>query len=316
MRPTLRQLETFRAVVESGSMTESGKLLNISQPAVSRQISDLEIMFGIKLFVRRAGRIEPTKDAVALLEEVERCLNGLEQLTRFAGELGKFNRQRLRIASIVGHSYFLLPRVISEFHRLHPDVTISLRSGLSAEVVEQIERGQCDIGFALLPVGAHGVTIEAMPEMELVCVMPENHPLTHLEVIEPRHLADVPLMLISESSLMRKRLLHAFTEARVRPNIILDSTYTGPICSLVSQGMGVSVLDRLTAEAYLDQGIVIRPFSPSVPCELKLVTPLGKSLSQPAEAFIQIARALLLQPRLASRAASMSRPSHPAPASM
>jgi DNA-binding transcriptional LysR family regulator len=290
MRLNLRQLETFRAVIESGSMTEGGKMLGISQPAVSRQIRDLESHFGIRLFTRRAGRIEPTKDAVALHEEVERCLGGLEQMAKFANDLGEFRRQRLRVAATVGHSYFFLPQIIWAFHQHNPNVTISLRSGLSPEVVSLVEKGQSDIGFAILPLDTHGVVIEPMPEVQLVCVMPASHPLSALETVEPGHLADVPLLLISENSLMRKRLLHTFQGAGIKPNVIMDSTYTGPICSLVAKGMGVSILDYVTAEAYLDHDIVIRPFAPAIPCELKLVMPAGQALSSPAQAFIKLAQ--------------------------
>ena len=295
MRLNIRQLETFRAVIESVSMTEGGKMLGISQPAVSRQIRDLESQFGIKLFTRRAGRIEPTKDAFALHAEVERCLSGLEQMSKFASDLGEFRRRRLRIASTVGHSYFFLPKVIQAFHKANPDVTISLRSGSSPEVVDLIEKGQSDIGFAILPLDRHNVVIKQMPEVDLVCVMPEDHPLTKRKIVEPQHLSDVPLLLISESSLMRKRLLHTFQHAGIKPNVILDSTYTGPICSLVAQGMGVSILDYVTAEAYANQGIAIRQFSPGIPCELKLVMPAGQALSEPAQAFIDLAKNMLLQ---------------------
>ena len=174
-------------------------------------------------------------------------------------------------------------------------MTISLKSGSSPEVVDLIEKGQSDIGFAILPLDRHNVVIEQMPEVDLVCVMPSDHPLTKQNVVEPKHLSDIPLLLISESSLMRKRLLHIFKEAGIKPNVILDSTYTGPICSLVAQGMGVSILDYVTAEAYADQGIAIRQFSPGIPCELKLVMPVGQALSEPAQAFIDLAKSMLLQ---------------------
>ena len=125
--------------------------------------------------------------------------------------------------------------------------------------------------------------------------MPENHPLTKRKVVEPKHLASTPLLLISENSLMRKRLFHTFKEAGIKPNVILDSTYTGPICSLVAQGMGVSILDYVTAEAYSNQDITIRPFSPAIPCELKLVTPAGQALSEPAQTFIDLAKSMVSQ---------------------
>lgn len=297
MNLNLRQIEAFRAVIETGSMTEAGQMLSVSQPAISRQIRDLEARFGINLFVRHAGRVEPTKDALTLHSEVERCLGELERMVKFANDLGEFRRQRIRIAATVGHSYFMLPKVIAEFHKQYPEVTISLRSGSSPEVVELIDKGQSDIGFALLTLDAEGVVIEQLPEAELVCVIPKAHPLADKTEITVQDLADEPLLLISENSLMRKRLLQTFNSAGISPNVILDSTYTGPICSLVSQGMGISILDHLTADAYADHDIAIRPFSPSVPCELKLVLPARQALSKPAEALVEIAKSVMSSTR-------------------
>lgn len=291
LRFNLRQIEAFRAVISAGNMTQAGEVLGITQPAISRLIRDLEEEYGLQLFVRKAGRIEPTKDAFALHAEVERCYGELEQMVKFATDLGSFRRKRLRIASIVGHSYFLLPEIIKLFHAQCPDVTISLFSGTSPQVVEHIERGQSDIGLALLPLDVHGVTIQEMPETSLVTVLPKGHALCALNEIKPADLAEVPLLLISESSLMRKRLLQAFKDAAVAPNVILDSTYTGPICSLVASGMGVSIMDVLTARAYADLEIEIRPFAPNIPCELKLVLPATQALSQPAKVFLDILRA-------------------------
>ncbi|MDO6586546.1 LysR substrate-binding domain-containing protein [Salipiger sp. 1_MG-2023] len=288
LRFNLRQIEAFRAVIETGNMTHAGEVLGVTQPAISRLIRDLEEEYGLQLFVRQAGRIEPTKDAIALHVEVERCYGELEQLVKFATNLGEFRRKRLRVASTVGHSYFLLPEVIRRFHDLCPDVIINLFSGTSPEVVEQIEKGRSDIGLALLPLDVHGVDIRELPETNLVCVMPQAHPLGKLATVTPGDLAQVPLLLISESSLMRKRLLQAFKDADVTPNVILNSTYTGPICSLVANGMGVSIMDKLTADAYSGLAIDIRPFSPSIPCELKLVLPASQVLSQPGKVFLDL----------------------------
>lgn len=288
LRFNIRQIEAFRAVIETGNMTQAGEVLGVTQPAISRLIRDLEEEYGLQLFARHAGRIDPTKDAIALHAEVERCYGELEQMVKFATELGAHRKKRLRLASTVGHSYFFLPEVIKTFHARWPDVVISLVSGPSPEVVEHVEKGRCDIGLALLPLNVHGVAIKTMPETNLVCVMPKDHALAKLNSVAPQDLKETPLLLISESSLMRKRLLKAFNEANVTPNVILDSTYTGPICSLVASGMGVSIMDILTADAYSNLEIEIRPFSPSIPCELKLVLPELQVLAPPAQAFVEI----------------------------
>lgn len=288
VRLNLRQIEAFRAVVETGSMTEAGAALGITQPAVSRLVRDFECHFDLQLFRRQNGRVEPTQDALALHHEVERCFGGLDQVVKFAHDLSRYRRKTLRIAAPVGHSYFFLPRVIERFNAECPDVTISLRSCSSPDVAASVANGQSDIGIAILPSEVQGVEIEKLPEISLVCVIPENHALTALEVIGPGDLAEIPLLLLSDYSLMSKRVMQAFKDADVPPNVIFDCTYAGPICSLVGGGMGVSILDRLTADAYADKGIVLRRFEPAIPCELKLVLPANQALSAPARVLAEI----------------------------
>ncbi|MFK7945458.1 MAG: LysR substrate-binding domain-containing protein [Paracoccaceae bacterium] len=288
MRLNLRQIEAFRAVVETGSMTEAGVALGITQPAVSRLVRDFEDHFDLQLFRRQNGRVEPTQDALALHQEVERCFGGLDQVVKFASDLSRYRRKTLRIAAPVGHSYFFLPRVIEQFNAQCPDVTVSLRSCSSPDVAASVASGQSDIGIAILPSEVQGVVIKKLPEINLVCVLPENHPLIEHQVIGPKELAEVPLLLVSDYSLMSKRVLQAFKDADVSPNVIFDCTYAGPICSLVASGMGVSILDRLTADAYADKGIALRQFEPAIPCELKLVLPANHALSAPVEAVAQI----------------------------
>lgn len=293
VRLNLRQIEAFRAVVETGSMTDAGAALGITQPAVSRLVRDLEDHFELRLFRRQHGRVVPTQDAMALHQEVKRCFGGLDQVVKFANDLSRFRRKTLRIAAPVGHSYFFLPRVIERFNAQYPDVTVSLRSCSSPDVAASVANGQSDIGIAILPSEVQGVVIEKLPEINLVCVMPENHALIAHKVVGPRDLADVPLLLVSDYSLMSKRVLQAFKDADVSPNVIFDCTYAGPICSLVAGGMGVSILDRLTADAYADKGIALRRFEPAIPCELKLVLPEKQALSGPAEAVAEILQLLI-----------------------
>ncbi|MGI9421608.1 MAG: LysR family transcriptional regulator, partial [Hyphomicrobiaceae bacterium] len=97
-----RQIEAFRAVCETGSMTAAGEALGIPQPAISRLIRDLVQQFDLQLFTRKGARISPTQDAIALQQEVERCFDGLEQVVKFANGLNRSRNEQLRIAAPVG----------------------------------------------------------------------------------------------------------------------------------------------------------------------------------------------------------------------
>lgn len=116
-RVNLRQIEAFRAVFMTGSMTAAGDLMAISQPAVSRLIRDLEAMIGLSLFYRRGTSISPTSDAAVLFKEVERSFHGLDRIAKVAEELSRTRRGSLRISTTLPVSMYLLPATVSAFKR-------------------------------------------------------------------------------------------------------------------------------------------------------------------------------------------------------
>src|SRR5690606_18806707 len=99
---------------------------------------------------------------------------------------------------------------IRDFHRSHPGVVISVQSCSSPEVMDLVASHQCDIGVAVVPAQGPGVEIEALPGQNVVCILPAGHPLTKKRVIRPKDLEHVPLMMISDYSLMRQRILQSF----------------------------------------------------------------------------------------------------------
>ena len=109
MRINHRQIDAFRAVFQTSSMTAAGALMGITQPAVSRLIRDLEAEMALTLFDRSAGRLTPTPDAVALFREVERSYQGLDRVAHAAAELGRRREGELRIAASVAPSFYGLP---------------------------------------------------------------------------------------------------------------------------------------------------------------------------------------------------------------
>lgn len=121
--------------------------------------------------------------------------------------------------------------------------------------------------MGLLPLKMHGVAIGEMPETYLIYVVPEA---IQLDILSPKNLNNAPLLLISGSSKMRKRLMKAFNDSGSTANVIVNSTFTGPICCLVAIAMGISIMDMLTAHPYSGPQIETHPFAPSIPCKLKL----------------------------------------------
>lgn len=286
----MRQIEAFRAVYLTGGMTSAGQMMNITQPAVSRLIRDLEAEIGLALFVREGTTIAPTPDAASLYEEVERSFHGLDQVALFARDLKRNRSGRINITASLAPSFFALPAAIASFRKDWPDITVSLRSCTSPEVMELVAASKADLGLAVMPAQTRGVEILPLPNLAVVAVLPTAHPLAKKKVIRPADLAGEPMLMVSEYSPMQQRILKSLEAAGVTPNIIFDSSYSGSICALVAKGLGISVLDPVTARAYEGPGLALRRFEPRVPYELRLVraanSPVGAHVCAFAEALV------------------------------
>lgn len=290
MRINHRQIDAFRAVFQTASMTAAGALMGITQPAVSRLIRDLEAEISLTLFDRSAGKLTPTPDAVALFREVRRSYQGLDRVAQAAAELGRRRQGTLRIAASVAPSFYGLPPVLAAFRAAWPGVIVSLHTASSPEVLDVVAMRHHDLGVAVLPAEGPGVTIEPLPVQNAVCVLPAGHFLADRAVVRASDLAGVPMLMISDYSYLRQRIMQNFEDSGVQPDIVFESSFSAPICAMVAEGSGVSVLDPLTARAYAGNRLVVRNFEPAVPYELKLVRPAGQPLSDRAAAFIALLR--------------------------
>lgn len=293
MRLNLRQIEAFRAVYQTGGMTAAGNLMNITQPAVSRLIRDLEAEIGLPLFVRDGISIAPTADATALYQEVERSFHGLDQVALFASDLKRNRSGRINIAASLAPSFFAIPDAIAKFRDDWPDVTVSLQSCPSSEVTDLVAANKADLGLAVLPPQTDGVEIMPLPPLRVVAVVPDGHRLARKKVVRPKDLEGEPMLMVNEYSLMQQRILKSFEAEGVTPDVIFDSSYSGSICALVANGMGVSVLDPVTARAYDGKGIVSIAFEPEVPYELRLIRAANRPGSAHVRAFAALLRVTL-----------------------
>ncbi|MEQ9169591.1 MAG: LysR substrate-binding domain-containing protein [Rhodospirillales bacterium] len=288
MRLNLRQVEAFRAVFQTGSMTAAGDLMGITQPAVSRLIKDLEAEIGLPLFERAAGRVIATPDAVALFREVERSFHGLDRVARAAAELRQRRQGELRIAASVAPSFYCLPAVIHAFHTAWPGVALSLKTGSSPEVLDLVAMQQCDLGVAVVPADSPGVVTRALPVHEALCVLPHGHPLAAKAVIGPNDLDGVPLLVLADYSRLQQQFIACLDAAGIAINVVFESSFSASICPLIVDGVGVGVLDPLTARAHAGRGVVLRPFRPAVTYELKAMFPAARPLGDRAAAFTDL----------------------------
>ncbi|MGI9382415.1 MAG: LysR substrate-binding domain-containing protein [Methyloligellaceae bacterium] len=280
----LRQLECFRAVMVSGTMTRAAELLGISQPSVSNIIAGMERELGFQLFKRRKGRLLPTAEASYFFEEANRTLESLDRAVQIARELRKLNAGRLVLATQPGLSIHFLPAVVSEFLRTHPDVRFKLLSRSSDIVRDMIPAQQFDLAIAELPAQHPAVRTETV-SLRCVCVLPEAHPLAAKKVIRPTDLDDVPFISLYKEHATVNRLSRLLAEADATWKVVAETQFFSTCCAFAQHGAGVTVSDPFTASRYAGAGAVVRSFEPEVRYEFGILYPRDRPTSALVEAF-------------------------------
>ncbi len=295
MNLSFRQLQTFVQVMRTGSVSEAGRALGRTQPAVSAMIAGLEREVGFQLFERERGRLVPKPEAHYFLEEAEFLLERLTRSTRTLQDIGNLEKGKLRIACNPAASSFFMPRVLANFLRDKPDIEASLMMRSSPVVTDWIASQQYDIGFAETPEPRRTIISEvfALPG---VCAVPKDDPLARKKVITPADLDGKQMAMLFDDHSISEQTRKAFNEAGARLNKRFELRTFLPALQLVSEGLCYTICEGLSAishqESFGDQNsLVFRPFKPECFLNMSLLTPANRPLSLLVESFAEVLRA-------------------------
>ena len=307
-----RQLEAFRAVMQTGSITAGAAHLRVTQPAVTRLIRDLEKSLGFTLFERRHGRVTPTPAAAALAREVDRCFVGLDRIGKAANDIRQGRAGSLRIAAIPALAMALIPKSVARFLGGHPQIRIDLIDGSSVEVAEWVASGSFDLGFATVAASHPRVVLHRLSPVRAVAVMAPAHPLAERATIAPADLAGEALVALTQSTRLRRQLDGALERARVEVQPRIQTPLSAVACALAAAGAGVAVVEPFTADLLKGLGMVVKPLREEVRVEYAMLTPAGRTPSAPAAEFMElISRSFPAATRAARRSAKGSREPRP-----
>jgi DNA-binding transcriptional LysR family regulator len=256
----LKEVEAFRAIMLSGSMTAAANDLYTSQPNVSRLLARLEKSLGLKLFNRAGGRLVPTDEGQAFYREVERSFIGLKSLEAAAKNIREFGTGRLRVAAAPSYSLGFVPRVLRQFFALAPSATVFLHTSTSTLIEQWTASHFCDIGLTSLVSEDTSLVVERLGDMKAVCVLPPGHRLAAKARILLADLEGESFVSTSHGDGKRERIDKLFEDAKVTRKLHIETQYGAAMCNLVGQGLGVSLVSPLVARDYQHTGIVVRPF--------------------------------------------------------
>jgi DNA-binding transcriptional LysR family regulator len=282
----IRQLEAFRAVMVYQTVTRAAEALFISQPATTRLIADLEESVGFPLFLRARGRLYPTPEALSLNEEVMRSLVGVERIARAAEDIRTQQRGSLQIAAAPAIAISLLPRAIAEFVATRPEAKISLLMHSSRTVVDMVLGQRCDVGFPILSVDMSSTHGELLFAARLVCAVPAAHRLSNRQVIRPEDLEGESFISHPKTIHTRLETDSMFAAHGVERDLRIECQVSMSICTFVEAGLGVSLVEAITASVYRGDGVRFIPFEPAMKANFSVLTPIDRKPSLLLQAFI------------------------------
>lgn len=290
-----RQLAAFCAVVERKSFSQAAELLGISQPAVSLQIRSLEQRLGTQLLDRSGRRVEPTEAGLRLYRGSQRLLALEEQLLEdvSSGDGGPL-RGTLELGASSGPGETVLPLLLCEFQRQHPDIRVALSVFDTQTVVDLVARRELELGVVGASRRHRGVVFEPFFRDEVILVCPPGHRFAG-RAISLDELRTEPLILMQEGAGVRHVIEDELRRAGVRLrdlDVRLELGLKESVRIAVRAGYGVTFISRTSVEADLEAGTIaearVEGLEPAR--EISLVRAARRRATRVAEAFVAFAR--------------------------
>jgi DNA-binding transcriptional LysR family regulator len=288
-----RQIEAFQAVVQTGNMTLAGRLLYISQPAVSRLINELEQDIGFKLFIRRKVGMQPTPEGRMLYEDVEKHFIGLKELQQTAEAIRTSKKGQLRIIAMPGVVHLMLPKVMRSFWQRYPAINVEIESLPRIEILNRINTRLHDVGIANLPIDSSEIKIHTSFDTKLQCVMCESHPLASKKCVHIKDLDRQDLILYPLETYIRYQIENILKKKGIKYRIKLTARSTSDIYQFVKYGLGISIIfpfDKFGNEKI--PGLVYKPIN----IDFKITTGIITNKKKPpitAQNFIDLMKEIL-----------------------
>ncbi len=289
--------------MQAGTTSKAATLLGVSQPAISQSIRKLEDSSGLRLFERVRGRLVPTPEGEALMEEVARCFAGFELIEHRIRSLKSFGVRRLAVGALPALGTGFMPRAIAAFGLAERRLQMSFQIMSSREVLQQVAAGQLDFGLMADELSVAGLEHSVFLRTPGVIAMHSRHPLASKPCITPRDLTEHPFIALNPEDASRRRLEAALQGEELQLQPILETPYSNSVCELVLNGIGIGMVHPIMALDYLARGLIIKPTTLQVSFTGLLVFRSGTPLSGNARALLKVMRIQLEQDLQRMRAA-------------
>lgn len=288
MSLSLKQIEYFRAVVETGSISGAAALLNVSQPNVSRIVKHTESRLGMLLFQRTKGRLQPTPEALELFREVQLLHARLELLQDAVQRIAMGENRRFVVGASPSLGRSVVPSLLAPLRASYPALTVKLDILSVSQVVEYVAFGEGECACTLFPIEHPQLVSDVHASGRLVCVVPAGHPLESRAALDARDLAAEELIGF-ESATPHGRIVEAFfARAAVQPRFHTIVRFAESACALAEYGNGLALVDEFTIAGNAFPALRAIPVEAGRPFRIHLHRSARRPLSVVGERFRQL----------------------------
>ena len=280
----LRQFECLRAIMTTGSMTQAARLIGVSQPSASL-ISNLEHSLGFRLFERVKGRLVATPEAAHFLPDVVRTLDSMDLARQKAKAIKDDKFGDLKIVAYPNIAIDFLPQSVARFLKGNRSIRIQVHARRSEMMSGLLPAMDFDLAIVTRLTEIRNFDIE---EVRLPCVLafPEDHELARRSVIRPAHIVTMPLVTLAQDHSSVTQLVEKFADTNVPyPGGSIETQTFESVAGFIRRGVGVGLLDQITAQRYAGSNIVTRTFQPAIYQSVYLLVPADRPVSRLLELF-------------------------------
>ena len=283
----LRVLRYFLTVVREGGINRAAEALHITQPTLSRQLSQLEEEVGVKLFHRGAKKITLTNEGILLRRRAEEILSLVDRTERELIEQDELVEGRIVIGCGELAAVQELPDIIESFQEKYPLVTYDIFTGNADLVKEQMEKGLIDIGVLLEPIDMEKFDfIRLVGKERWVVLMRPDDPLAEKEAVRAKDLEGLPLILPRRTN-VQNELSSWFGDSFKKTKILFTSNFSTNSAVMVQKGLAYSLVIEGAVPFWDKNKIAYRPLSPLLTANSVLAWKKQQQFSLAATKFIE-----------------------------
>jgi LysR family transcriptional regulator, carnitine catabolism transcriptional activator len=289
----MRHIKAFLAVARLGNFTRASIELNVSQPALTVQIKQLEAALCVSVFDRNKRKVELTQAGRDLLLPLERILIDVESVMSATHDLRGLRRGLVTVAAMPSIAAKLLPLAISDLSESYPGVLVRMRDVVAGNMVQLVKAGEVDFGIgSQLRDDKDIITRHLFTEQ--ICVFArKKHPLARKRSISLRELTDYPVILTEKDTSVRLILERALEQQRLSLRALHETNHMSTAIGMVNCELGVAILPLAARDCGPCEDIRCIPIQkPALAREIGIVSKVGKTFSKASETLIGILQRL------------------------